>query len=150
MFRSPAPEPTRDDEGTLVSIQTDLIPLRVLELELGALPDWASFLAARGISIKVDDIGMLSVSRADAKALVSERRQAEARAREVAAQQEAAFVETDREFQASVYRGIPWYEVPPDVNPASAMLAASKPRRTSLQEALDHPGQMLHDSTKDE
>jgi hypothetical protein len=53
----------------------------------------------------VDDIGRFAVARSDAKALISERRQAEARAREVAAQQEAKFIEADRVARSQIWAG---------------------------------------------
>jgi hypothetical protein len=117
----------------------NLIPLRVLELELDVPPGgWAGFLSSRGISIVVDDVGRLSVARADAKALISERRQGEARAREVAERQEQAFIEADRQRRSQIWGGLPADRLPVGVSAGAAMAQAAHdaaPRRQSVVEA---------------
>jgi hypothetical protein len=116
-------------------------PLSVLALDLMApVEGWATFLADRGISITIDDIARASVSRSDARQLLSEQREAEVRRREKAAQLERQAVERDRAWRAQLGGGIPAYAIPDGVAPAAAMLQAAvdaRPRRTSvLEEAL--------------
>jgi hypothetical protein len=122
-----------------------LIPLSVVALDLPAPADWSAFLADRGIEIVLDDIGMASVARGDARRLFDEQRERETRARERAAEVERAAVEADRLRRAQIYKGIPVDAVPVGVTPSAAMLQAAhdeQPRRTSLlEEAFSNPGQ---------
>jgi hypothetical protein len=118
-----------------------LIPLSVLELDLAAPPlGWNVYLAGRGIAVVDDDIGRPAVARADARMLIAEQREAEARGREKAAELERQAVEQDRLRQAQIWVGIPADLLPADVHPATVMLQAvqdARPRRQSmLQEAL--------------
>jgi hypothetical protein len=56
-----------------------LVPLSVIELDLPApVEGWTSYLASRNIEIVTDDLGRLSISRADAKQLFDERPEGEA------------------------------------------------------------------------
>ena len=121
MFRTaPAAEPAHD-----VKIPADLIPISHLELDLPApVEGWAVFLAGRGVEVTLDDIGRMSVSRGDARQLLTERRQAEVRRREKAAELERQAVEHDRQRRAQLWGGIPAYAIPPGVAPAAAMLQA--------------------------
>ncbi|HLM23225.1 MAG TPA: hypothetical protein VK390_17100, partial [Propionibacteriaceae bacterium] len=123
------------------AVPADLVPLVVLELSLAApVEGWAIYLADRGISITINDIGRASVSRSDARQLLTEQREAEVRRREKAAELERQAVERDRAWRAQLGGGIPAYAIPDGVAPAAAMLQAAvdaRPRRTSvLQEAL--------------
>jgi hypothetical protein len=101
---------------------------------------WNVYLAGRGIAVVDDDIGRPAVARADARMLIAEQREAEARGREKAAELERQAVEQDRLRQAQIWVGIPADLLPADVHPATVMLQAvqdARPRRQSmLQEAL--------------
>lgn len=118
-----------------------LIPLSVLELDLAAPPlGWNVYLAGRGIAVVDDDIGRPAVARADARMLIAEQREAEARGREKAAELERQAIEADQLRQAQIWKGVAADRIPDGLDPATAMLAAAqgaRPRRTSLlQEAL--------------
>jgi hypothetical protein len=146
MFRTaPAAEPPAD-----VVAADDTIPLSHLELDIDAPGNgWAAHLAEKGINVVLDDVGRLCVARGDARQLFTERRQHEARAREIASANEAAAVERDRAWRASLPKGAACYDIPAGVLPASALLQAAKdsqPRRQSvLQHALSHEdGMMFH------
>ena len=58
-----------------------LVPLSVLALDLSApsVGGWPAYLAGRGIEVVADDLGRDSITRADARRLFTERREAEAR-----------------------------------------------------------------------
>jgi hypothetical protein len=114
------------------------VPLSHLALDLADAPAgaWTVWLAERGIAVVFDDIGRPAISRSDARRLLDAQRQAEIRRQDLLARQEAAAVEQDRAFRASLPRGAAWYEVPDGVHPATAMLQAAKdaqPRRTPSQ-----------------
>jgi hypothetical protein len=146
MFRSTAP----DTEPAPVVVSDELIPLSVLALDLPEPPagGWHAYLTGRGIAIIVDDVGRRSISRADARQLLDEQREAEARAREVAARQEQQAIEADQRFRAQLNRGTPWYEIPAGVSPAEAWAAAEKAaqpkRKTLLEESLAGEAMTFH------
>jgi hypothetical protein len=153
MFRStpgsdrPSPEFQSPEKETLKP--SEVIPLVVLKLSLAPPVEWAAFLADRGMSIIIDDIGRPSVSRSDARLLLTEQREAEKKRREKAAELERQAVEADQQRRAQIYAGIPAAAIPADVHPARAMLEASRdarrPRRVSpLQEALSGEGMTFH------
>jgi hypothetical protein len=145
VFRTaPVVEPAPD-----VKVPAELIPLVVLELSLAAPVEWAAFLADRGMSIIIDDIGRASVARSDARQVLTEERENEVRRREKAAELERQAVEADQQRRAQIYAGIPAAAIPADVHPARAMLEASRdarrPRRVSpLQEALSGESMTYH------
>jgi hypothetical protein len=134
MFRTvPVAEPTDD-----VEVPADLIPITHLGLDLPEPPvgGWVAYLTGRGIEVVTDDIGRLSISRADAKQLFDEHHQNELRKREMAAQLEAQAIERDQEFRAGLNKGIPWHHLPDGVTAAEAMAAAdreTRPRRAPTQ-----------------
>jgi hypothetical protein len=110
------------------------VPLSALQLDLPEVN--LAYLHNHGVEVVEDDIGRLSVSKADARRLFDEKRDNDARAREVAARQERQFIEADEQRRAQLPRGVPWYEIPDGVLPAVAMTAADKaaqPRRTPSQ-----------------
>jgi hypothetical protein len=153
MFRSTviaADPPTQHDVDP-----PELVPLSVLALDLTVpVEGWATFLADRGISITIDDVGRASVSRSDARQLLTEQRENEVRRREKAAELERRAVEQDQQRRAQIYAGIPATAIPADVHPARAMLEASRdarrPRRVSpLQEALSGEGMTFHPIQRD-
>jgi hypothetical protein len=130
------------------------IPLSVLALDLDQQPanGWTVWLAEQGISITFDDLGRRCISRADAKRLLDEKRQAEIRRQDLSARLEQEAVEKDQAFRASLPRGAAWYDVPPGVHPATAMLQAAKdaqPRRTPSQVewlfGLQDTGGVIHE-----
>jgi hypothetical protein len=85
----------------------ELIPLSVLALDLPAPAEWSVYLADRGVQIVLDDLGRASVSCADARRLFTERREAEARSREMAAEQERQAIEADQRWRAQLTPGLP-------------------------------------------
>jgi hypothetical protein len=120
------------------------IPLSELERDLPAPGEgWAAHLAARDIGIVLDDLGRASVARDAARGLFTEHRANEARRAEHHAALEQAAIEADRLWRARLPRGLPWFEVPDGLHPATAMLTVARdedPRRRSLVEDLDRPG----------
>ena len=75
-----------------------------------------------------DDLGRPSISRDDARHLISERREAEGRHREVAERQA---VELERQRVAGLRGGVSAAEVPDGLHPAAAMLAAAQGRHAA-------------------
>jgi hypothetical protein len=115
------------------------VPLSHLELDLPApsVGGWDHYLAECGVEIIIDDLGRRSVRRADAARLLKEQAAAQQRARELAQRNEQQAIEADRQFRAGLPRGQAWYDVPPGVRPAEAMLQQAhdaRPRRRSLLE----------------
>jgi hypothetical protein len=126
-----------------------LIPLSVLELDLAAPPlGWNVYLAGRGIAVVDDDIGRPAVARADARMLIAEQREAEARGREKAAELERQAIEADQLQRAQIWKGLPRHMIPDGVSPAQWMAQADRdaqPRRRSvLQDALSNSGTVFH------
>jgi hypothetical protein len=119
-------------------LREPLIPLSVLELDLApSTAGWAADLAARGFSVELDDVGRLAVSREVARQLTAEKRESEQKARDAAVARDAEF---ERQRQATLPRGIPWYQIAPGQTPAEALIAAGggddRPRRRSVIVAL--------------
>ena len=143
MFRSmPDVEP-----APVVAYPADLIPLSHLELDLPApATGWLIELDRRGIPVLTDDIGRSAIARDDARQLLDEQREAEARAREVVARAERQAVERDRQFRAQLNPGIPWFDLPPGATAAEVWAQAerdARPRRRSvLEDALEGTGSM--------
>jgi hypothetical protein len=112
----------------------------VLELDLSAPPlGWNFYLAGRGVEITLDDIGRAAISRADARQLLDEHREAEARNREVMERREQQFIQQDQLRRATLPTGIPAGLVPDGMTGAEAMLLAgesSGPRAKSVREQL--------------
>jgi hypothetical protein len=139
-------EPDHQD----VAPAEDPVPLSVLALDVDppAIGEWSAYLRGRGIEVGLDDIGRPCISRASARMLIAERRESEAHAREVAARREQQSIEQDQRFRAQLSGGVPWYEVPPGVAPAAAMLQAAhdaQPKRlTPLQEQLAGETMVYH------
>jgi hypothetical protein len=142
VFRNSTP-PDSDQQAPAPNVAPELIPLSHLELDLNPPTDgWAAYLAARDIGIVLDDLGRASVARDAARGLFSERREAEAKAREHAAAAERQAIEADQQWRAQLPHGLPWFEVPEGLHPATAMLTVARdedPRRRSLAEDLDRP-----------
>jgi hypothetical protein len=147
MFRTTvtAPAPPAD-----VVDPSDHIPLSVLALDLPEPPagGWAAYLTGRGITVLTDDIGRPAITRADARQLLDEHRENEARKREMAARQEREAVERDRAFRAALPTGLHWTDIPAGVSAQQLWAAAEKdarPRRRSvLEDALSNEGTILH------
>lgn len=131
----------------------ELIPLSILELDLPAPGNgWAAGVAEHGIAIVLDDLGRASIPRAAARELFEARRAAEAKAREMAEANERRAVEADRQWRAALPKGAAWYDIPPGVHPAAAMLQAAKdaqPRRTPSRAewlfGLQDTGGVIHE-----
>jgi hypothetical protein len=123
----------------------ELVPLSVLALDL-VLPTtgWNVYLADRDIKVVTDHIGREAIDSADARQLLDERREAEARKREVVERNEQRAIESDWQWRSQLNRGIPASMIPDGVAPAAAMLQAAhddRPRRQSvLQHALTNSG----------
>jgi hypothetical protein len=147
MFKTmPATEPPAHQ---VMDPAESAIPVSVLALDLDPpVLGWDAFPASRNIPVVLDDVGRRSISRADARQLLTERRENEARAREVAERQEQQAIEADRRWRAQLNPGTPWYEVPAGVLPVVAMTQAAhdaRPRRRSvLEDALSNSGTTLH------
>jgi hypothetical protein len=140
MFRNAAPvaEPAEIGLGHSEGPRdAGLVPLSHLALDLSEPADgWTVWLSERGVSVSFDDLGRRAISRGDARRLLADQRQAELRRQDLLARQEAAAVEQDRAWRASLPRGAAWYDIPAGVHPATAMLQAAKdaePRRTPSQ-----------------
>jgi hypothetical protein len=105
------------------SMYDPLIPISQLALDLPAPgPDWATYLRNRGIEVTVDDVGRPSVSRAVVKQLIQEKKDADARAYELAARRDAEF---EAQRLATLRPGVPWWKLD-GATPAEAMLMAAK------------------------
>jgi hypothetical protein len=113
------------------------VPLSVLALDLDIpVEGWPTYLGARGIAIIPDDLGRDAIPRQAARRLLDERREQVVRQAALRRLAEQQAVEADRAFRASLPRGAAWYDVPPGVHPATAMLQRAKdaePRRTPSQ-----------------
>src|SRR5215208_1136506 len=100
---SPVAEEPQPNEGRTKPMNDELIPLSHLELDLdppsGA--GWPAYLAAKGVELLSDDVGRAAVSRVDARRLFTERREAEARGRELTERRE---VELEAQRLASLPR----------------------------------------------
>jgi hypothetical protein len=151
MFRS-SPVADIEQVDPNESTSSDLIPLSHLALDLAEPPaeGWHVYLAGRGVEVTLDDIGRMSVSRGDARQLLIEQREAEARKREVLERNEQQAIEADRVRRASIWGGVPAAAFPDGVSAASVMLTAAhdaRPRRQSpLQHALANSGELAFHS----
>jgi hypothetical protein len=146
MFRtSPVTDPTSVD----VVDRAELIPLSVLALDLPEPPTsgWDVYLTGRGITVLTDDIGRPAIARADARQLLDEHRENEARRQEVAQPQEQQAIEADQRFRAQLPSGLPWFDIPAGVTAAELWAQHekdSRPRRRSvLEDALANEGTIL-------
>lgn len=143
MFRNSTP-PDSGQQAPATNVAPELIPLSYLVLDLPA-PElgWAAYLTGRGVDVVTDDVGRLSIARADVRMLVSEQRENEARQAEMRAAMEQQAIEADQRFRASLPRGLPWHEIGDGGRPVAALLEAARsedPRRRSMDEDLDAPG----------
>ena len=112
------------------------VPLDYLELSLPApTTGWHLELDRRGIPIETDDIGRECISRADARELILERRESEARARAAAERNDAA-IEARR--LAQLIPGTPWHEIPEGVTAAEMWAQREKDARPRRESVLDH------------
>jgi hypothetical protein len=132
MFRNSAAAVAVDGDGEL-SESADLIPLSHLALDLPEPSEgWLTFLGRRGIRFVSDRLGRDAISAGDVQRLLAEKREAELRKRQLAAQQEAEAVLKDQQFRASLPKGLPWYafDGAPYGEVVAAAEAAQQPRRT--------------------
>jgi hypothetical protein len=138
MFRNTAPV---TEPMPVVAEQADpgrdhLIPLSHLGLDLPApATGWLVELDRRGISITSDDLGRDSIGRDDARQLIAEHHEAEARQRQVMERQEHQLIEADRVRRANLPSGIPAGLIP-DGMTAAEMLFAGERRPRSVREQL--------------
>jgi hypothetical protein len=150
MFRT-APVAVTDVTVTELPAEQPIPPSH-LELDLPVpTTGWRIELDRRGIEVVTDDIGRLSISRDNARLLIAEQRESEARQATMREEAERRAVEADQQFRAQLWTGLPWYELPAlDVPPVVAMTAAAhdaQPRRRSLvTDLLDNPdgGSVYH------
>jgi hypothetical protein len=127
----------------------DPIPLSHLALDIdGPTVGWTAYLTGRGIEVLTDDIGRPAIARADARQLLDEQRENEARRQEVVRRQEQQFIEADQRRRSQLWGGLHWTEIPPGVSAAEMWAQAEKdarPRRRSvLEDALSNSGTTLH------
>ena len=126
----------------LIRVPSTLIPLSELALELATpTTGWLIELDRRGIPVQADDIGRDSITRADARQLLNEQRENEARQARMREETERQAIEQDQQWRATLNPGVPWYVVGRDISPAAAMLEASQDadyagRPRSLQSEL--------------
>ena len=109
MFRTPVAEP--DAPAPVQAVDT--IPLSHLELDLPApITGWLIELDRRGIQVVSDDIGRPSVSRDNARVLIAEHHQNEARKARMREEAEQAAIEADQQWRAQLaYAGSARIEV---------------------------------------
>jgi hypothetical protein len=117
------------------------VPISVLSLDLDEpVGGWVAYLTGRAVEVLADDLGRPSISRADARQLFDEHREAEVRKQEVLRRQEEAAVEADRVFRSQLPVGLSWLDIPEGSSAAevwrAAELAAQPRRRSMLEEAL--------------
>jgi hypothetical protein len=148
MFRNPDPVAELANNDVAVPAD-DPVPLSHLALDLPEPPvGWITYLNGRGIDLVDDDIGRKSISRADAWQLLDERREDEARRRELAQRREREAIEADRAFRAALPKGLHWTDIPVGVSAAQMWAQAekdSRPRRRSvLDDALSNQGSVYH------
>jgi hypothetical protein len=124
MFRStPAAEPAPD----VMVPPEQLVPLSALALDLPVPAEsWPVYLHERNIPIVVDDIGRDAISRAAARQLFTEHCENQVRARELVERQERQAIEQDRQWRATLYRGVPWWMTPDGISPAQVWAAADR------------------------
>jgi hypothetical protein len=148
MFKTaPASEPAPVD----VTPADALIPISVLSLDVDVpAGGWVAYLKGRGIQVSLDHIGRPSISSADARQLLDERREDELRRQEVARRQEQQFIEADQRFRAQLNPGTPWWQFPDGASPAEVWAQAehdAQPKRESvLQHALSNSGEVEYHS----
>jgi hypothetical protein len=101
----------------------------------------------RGIAVVLHDIGRAAIAQAEARRLLTESHDDEARQREAAERQA---IELDYQRRAQPSGGIPARLIPEDVLPAAAMLQAARddrpPRVIPLQEAWTNSGELTYHS----
>jgi hypothetical protein len=123
---SPRKQGAAEESHQEGSVMEELVLLSVLSLDLDAPGGgWPVYLAGRGIAVVEDDLGRLSIARADARQLFVERREAEVRARELTERQDA---EAEARRLASIRPG--WTR-PPGMSVAEAIALLSMPSRVT-------------------
>jgi hypothetical protein len=134
MFRAAAASAV---EAPVVFRDESPVPLSHLALDLPEVN--LGYIHNHGIEVVDDDLGRPSISKADARMLISEKRENEARAREAMERREQQLIQQDQLRRASLFTGIPAGMVPDGLRPAEAMLLAgesSAPRAKSVREQL--------------
>jgi hypothetical protein len=98
----------------------DLVPLSHLALDLDApFGGWDAALKTMGVDVLTDDIGRKAIARDDARRLIAEHREAEARQREAAERHDAVLEEQRR---AQLHGGWSADQIPEGVNPVTWLL----------------------------
>jgi hypothetical protein len=83
MFHTKTTAAAEATHDVVVMDPPELVALSVLQLDLDApAVGWDAYLTGRGIPIVLDHIGRSAISSVDARQLLEEKREAEARARE--------------------------------------------------------------------
>jgi hypothetical protein len=149
--KTTAPVPVTEPDAPDDVVPADPIQISYLALDLDApaVGGWPAYLAAKGIAVVVDDIGRPSIARDDARMLLTERREAEIRNREVMARREAQLIQQDQLRRANMPTGIPAGMVPDGMTGAEAMVLAGEKRRPRsvreqlLEKELSHRGPEL-------
>jgi hypothetical protein len=132
-------------------VPAELIPLSVLALDLPAPAEWSAYLADRVVQIVLDDLRGASISRTDARRLFTERREAEARSREMTAELERA-IEQDWRFRAQLGHGVPASAIPHGMTYGQAVASAGvdgqayRPRASVVKDLLSNDGSLTFHS----
>jgi hypothetical protein len=143
VFRTaPVVEPAPD-----VKVPAELISLVELELSLD-MPagGWSLYFAGRGIEVLTDDLGRPAITRSDARLLFDEHSANELRKAEFRAASEKAAEEADRQFRASLRRGVPASALPAGLTYGQAVAEAElnahpyRPRASVVEDLLDNGG----------
>jgi hypothetical protein len=128
------------------AVPADLVLLSALERDLAApsVGGWTAYLNSRGIAVVLHDIGRAAIAQADARRLLTESHDDEARQREAAERQA---IELDYQRRAQPSGRIPARLIPEGALPAAAMLQAARddrpPRVIPLQHALANSGELV-------
>jgi hypothetical protein len=153
MFKTtiPASEPAPAEVGT--AVPTEPVPLSVLELDLPApTTGWLIELDRRGVDVVVDDIGRDSISKADARQLIAEHRDNEARKARMRAESEKRAIEADQRFRASLGVGVPASAIPHGMTYGQAIASAEldsqayRRRASVVEDLLSNDGSLTFHS----
>jgi hypothetical protein len=149
MFRSaPVAEPPHDE--VISTVDKEPVPLSVLALDLAEPPagGWTAYISSRGIPIVEDHIGRPAISSADAKQLLDEKHESEARRQEAIQRNEQRAIAAYEQQRASIWTGLPADSLPVGVTAGSAMAQAAldaQPKRQSpMEEALSGESMTYH------
>ena len=148
MFLGRVDENSSQQGGVAPAI--DPVPLVILELSLGGVPDggWSDYLGRRGMPMIPDSLGRDSVSHSHARQILDEARETELRRQKVAAVVQEQVDEQHRAEAAKVWKGISALDVPVGMTLGEMFFATehgSRPRRKNpVEAALDGDGAVYY------